>query len=80
MLPQPWHASQSGAWHHLDTLNMLNMLDWACLTPRLQTRLAEPRSVTGYKAPPAAASALSTFPIQKTGFLELCTNKARVGG
>jgi hypothetical protein len=55
------------------------MLDWACLAPRPQNRLAEPRSATGYKAPPAAASALSTPPIYATGFLELCTKKARPG-
>jgi hypothetical protein len=46
-----------------NTLNMLNVLDWACLAPRSQNRPAEPRSTTGYKAPPAAASALSTPPI-----------------
>jgi len=39
---------------------MLNVLGWACLAPRPQNRLAEPRSATGYKAPPTAASALST--------------------
>jgi hypothetical protein len=46
-----------------NTLDMLRMLDWACLAPRPQNRLAEPRSATGNKAPPAAASALSTPPI-----------------
>jgi hypothetical protein len=46
-----------------NTLNALSMLDWACLAPRPQNRLAEPRSATGYKATPAAASALSTPPI-----------------
>jgi hypothetical protein len=44
-------------------VNMLNVLDWACLAPRPRNRLAEPCSATGYKAPPAAASALSTPPI-----------------
>jgi hypothetical protein len=46
-----------------NTLNMLDMLDWACLASRPQNCLAEPRSATGYKAPPATASALSTPPI-----------------
>jgi hypothetical protein len=59
---------------------MLDMLDWACLAPRLQSRPAEPRNAAGYEAPPAAASALSTPPIYATGFLELYTNKARAGG
>jgi hypothetical protein len=55
-------------------LDMLDMLDWACLAPRLQSRPTEPRNAAGYEAPPAAASALSTPPIYATGFLELYTN------
>jgi hypothetical protein len=46
-----------------NTRNVPNVLDWACLAPGPQNRHAEPRSATGYKAPPAAASALSTPPI-----------------
>jgi hypothetical protein len=38
-----------------NTINVLNMLDCACLAPRPQNRPAEPCSATGYKAPPAAA-------------------------
>src|SRR5271170_6604494 len=53
------------------------MFDWACLAPRLQNRLAEPRSAR--LRLPAAASALSTPPIYTTGFLELCI-KGEGGG
>jgi hypothetical protein len=47
-----------------NTLDVLDMLDWACLAPRPQHCPAGPGSTTGYKAPPAAASAPST-PLSK---------------
>jgi hypothetical protein len=43
--------------------NALNMLDWALPRTEGKTVLQKPRSATGFKAPPAAASALSTPPI-----------------
>jgi hypothetical protein len=46
-----------------NTRNVLNVLDWARLALGPQNRHAGPRNATGYKAPPAAASALSTPPI-----------------
>jgi hypothetical protein len=56
-----------------------------CLAPKPQNRLAEPCSAIGYRAigyraPPAAASALRTPTIYVTGFLELCINKEGAGG
>jgi hypothetical protein len=47
-----------------NTLDVLDMLDWAYLAPRPQHCPAEPGSTTGDKAPPAAASAPST-PLSK---------------